>query len=443
MSEYWRLELGRRQELLANRDYVPDQLMLLFRERDRFWDASRAEWLVVNADVEDDTVEEWDSRHLFGYRATVGELRARLSLQGFGPIQVRGAAVDYLAAEQSDPDRHVPESWRTFDNRSPEKLLDECIAWRKRWHILDVPPKAGSEEQYFSHTWDSVCESFDDPRFALALLLTRAQATTSVTLELSNLVVGGWMEPTEHPHATAQRRLQIETSVSGAVIVVTEGSSDARFLQRALDLARPAVADQFAFLDFEGTSAAGGTDRVVALVKGLAAANVSNRVVAVLDNDCAGRLAERDLSKVTLPSRFSVMRLPRLAYATSYPTVGPEGAGTADINNRAVSIELSFGLDLLRRVAGGQLPPVRWGGYVAALDDYQGAITMKREIKDSLDEALSATGLPELTPELSGGCETLAEALVGAVADVTPLMASQYSPLLRARVHDPMLDRGY
>jgi hypothetical protein len=173
---------------------------------------------------------------------------------------------------------------------------------------------------------------------------------------------------------------------------------------------------------------------VLSLTSGLAAANVSNRVVAVLDNDTAGRQAERELLRRSLPRHFTVARLPDVPHATAYPTSGPDGLSTSDVNGRAVSVELMFGLDVLRRVTGQEPPRVRWGTYLQSMDAYQGVVTMKREIQAELRRVLTtAARLEDLESQIAGGCQRLTATLVDAVAEGTPMMATDYSPLLHVR----------
>jgi hypothetical protein len=132
-------------------------------------------------------------------------------------------------------------------------------------------------------------KSFDDPRFALSLALTNTRAATMVTLDLTDLVLGGRMKADDLPHRDARTRMGAAVAASGPVIVIAEGASDARWLRRSLEIAAPAAAHLFESLDLAEYRAPGGTDRVVSLTKGMAAAGVMNPIVAVLDNDTAGR----------------------------------------------------------------------------------------------------------------------------------------------------------
>jgi hypothetical protein len=115
-------------------------------------------------------------------------------------------------------------------------------------------------------------KSFDEPRFALSLALTNTRAATMVTLDLTDLVLGGWMKADDLPHRDARTRMGAAVAASGSVIVIAEGASDARWLRRRWRSQHP--------LPRTCSSS---------LTKGMAAAGVMTRIVAVLDHDIAGR----------------------------------------------------------------------------------------------------------------------------------------------------------
>jgi hypothetical protein len=116
------------------------------------------------------------------------------------------------------------------------------------------------------------------------------------------------------------------------------------------------------------------------MVKTLAGAGIANRVIAVLDNDAAAEAAMRtQLKDVSLPTRFRVLRHPRIELAADYPAVGPDGITLTDVNGRAASIELYLGRDVLTG-EDGILVPIQWKGYEESLRKYQGEILQKGAI---------------------------------------------------------------
>ena len=141
------------------------------------------------------------------------------------------------------------------------------------------------------------------------------------------------------------------------------------------------------------------------------------------------------LRRSSLPSHFSVRVLPDVKYAKNYPAIGPDGVSVADVNGRAVTIEMMFGEAVLRHAGKGNLPPVRWGGPVGSSGVYQGAIEFKRQAQDAVSVALDlGDSLDKLDPGVAEGCRSLTSLLIDAASNISPMMTSEFSPLLLERV---------
>jgi hypothetical protein len=93
---------------------------------------------------------------------------------------------------------------------------------------------------------------------------------------------------------------------------------------------------------------------------------------------------------VPLPSNIRVLTLPDLELARNYPTLGPTGLVSADINGRACGLELYCGTSALLSDDGG-LRPVQWTGYDRAMKRYQGEPLDKEVIKERYLVALSVS----------------------------------------------------
>lgn len=250
MGSYWTLTAGRRT-LSAGKNYLRDSIALLFTDSE----------LTVKIDPSTSDAEDDADRNqvadVFQYTSTVRRVRSRLAMQGFGQARTYEAALGYLRDVLSDPE----EAYRFSEKESsrydtPVDLLDTVVDWAAKHYWSSVANDAASK--YLDEVWRDLIECFDDPRFAISLLIRGARANTAVKLDLSDCVMGGWLEPDERPHLTASARLSSRVSSSGPVIVITEGRTDALFMRRALGLADPGVAHQFTFLDFESTAAPGG-----------------------------------------------------------------------------------------------------------------------------------------------------------------------------------------
>jgi hypothetical protein len=142
----------------------------------------------------------------------------------------------------------------------------------------------------------------------------------------------------------------------------------------------------------------------VKFLKAFAAARAPLRLIAVFDNDVAGKDACAQALALNLPRNISVLTLPDIELARKYLTIGPQGAGVADVNGRAASIELYLGRAALNG-EDGNLRPVRWKGYVPPLNAYQGEVEGKAEICASflggIRDVANAEAARNVYPELA------------------------------------------
>lgn len=444
MGSWWNVEIGGQDAPVWGKSFVPDELMLLFGDDDYYVDSTK---LQVLEDVEsratdvDDSPANWFS-NVMGYSTTAGALRRRLQLQGFSSEWICRLSTAFF--EDQREERHGLASWEDRSALYPNSsAITAALTTRfGRAAGAGIPPdwQTHPREHFLFEKWGELREAFDDPRFALALSLSRTRDSTQVKLDLTDLVLGGWMTGAENPHGEARSRMAAVMAADGPVIVVTEGASDARRLQRSLEISAPDVANLFTFLDFD-FKPPGGTDRVVSLTKGMAAAGVMNRIVAVLDNDIAGREAKAQLLKLDLPIRVTAICLPEVPYAGSYPTLGPSGCGMENVNGRAASMEFMFGEDILRDKAG-VLAPVRWQAFNERFKDYQGHLgsSDKTDVGKRIDAALSATVKTDITMQVEEGCARLATTLIAAVHIPQRIPASESSILTAMWRRDPFAD---
>ncbi|RYY74600.1 MAG: hypothetical protein EOO52_13630 [Gammaproteobacteria bacterium] len=176
---------------------------------------------------------------------------------------------------------------------------------------------------------------------------------------------------------------------SDVVLIATEGTTDAFILKNAFEILRPDVADFFQFFEIGIGSShpASGTDGLVKLGKALCQINLGSRVLFLFDNDAEGVDANQKLLCETLPNEIDSMTLPNLAEFESFPTVGPEGRKSSNINGRAAAIECYLDLSLEGR------PPafVTWRHYKDRLGIYHGVLEHKetyvKKFKDSLKDS--------------------------------------------------------
>lgn len=112
----------------------------------------------------------------------------------------------------------------------------------------------------------------------------------------------------------------------------------------------------------------------------------------ILDNDAEGVDALRRLEQLDMPDNMRTMLLPDLDAFRAFPTIGPEGAYTSDINGRAAAIECY--LDL--RLPNYGLPLVRWSNYKKDVDAWHGSLehkeTYMRHFLNQTPEMLRSDG---------------------------------------------------
>jgi hypothetical protein len=448
VGSWWSVEVGDREVPIWGKNYVPDTLMLAFADEDLVVHAPSIEALARYESDAPAVDSRLDGEHgvrqsrLFHYTATAGTIRTRLALQGFSTKWVCKLATAFVEDryDGDDPFEYWPEGAPVYPNAG--SVISALTSRRGLSRIsARYSSTPGSETGFLHGWWEELHEAFDDPRFALALTLARTRATTPVTVDLSDLVLGGWLEGTELPHQAARSRLSTAISADGPVIVIVEGSSDARWLERALELAVPEVSHCFEFLDFHQHNPPGGVDRVVSLTKGMAAAGVMNRVVAVFDNDTAGQDAARHLAGSSLPERFSVVTLPDVSFAGTYPTLGPEGQHNGNVNGRAVSIEFMFG-DQVLRDEDGSLFAVRWQSFIERASDYQGrlAAAHKKVVANRIGRALAEQDRQLISEEVLQGCRRLSKMLINAAHPPERVPASDASVLSSAWARDPFVE---
>jgi hypothetical protein len=164
-------------------------------------------------------------------------------------------------------------------------------------------------------------------------------------------------------------------------------TTDIYVLQQTLKLLYPHLYDYYSFMDFSSSNAMGSAPQLAAMVKAFAGSGIANRVIAVFDNDTAGLDAMRSLAKTNIPENIKVIRYPDIEMAANYPTLGPSGVSSLNINGLACALELYFGVDTLK-IEGG-LAPVQWKGYVEGVKQYQGGILRKKDLQEAFSRKLA------------------------------------------------------
>ena len=231
---------------------------------------------------------------------------------------------------------------------------------------------------------------FDDfgELIRLRALLDASPNVKRVRLDATELTEGGWVDP-EGPICDRDGDDWGLATPLAPVMVLAEGKWDIRVLAKSLSVLFPDREEFFTFFQHSAFRVDGGASFLVKMLRAFAAARAPLRLVAVFDNDTAGLEALRQARSDGLPARFALVRLPDIALARGYPTLGPTGEHVADVNGRAASIELYLGREALSE--GEELRPVRWKGVVKGEDTYQGEVEGKARIQEKFERLLGET----------------------------------------------------
>lgn len=393
MGTYTTLFLGD-FELASSKSAVIPEVMTVFSEADRRCRWRRAD----NGDIVGGPVEDDDILREVDYAVPVAAAIQRLDIMGFTLERCRREYEQIRLAELQNY-REVPEadsgSSDPFDEFNADKIekferltFDNYVAGFKEvfqgklcWHELD-PEKLASldatatyilEEQYYGrHFFGFFCQ---DIRMFLRMAISLAPPELILRQDVSDLLASGYVKEQDPIRDDAVQLLVERYPENAPRIVLTEGSSDADILHKSLAVLFPHLVGYYTFFDFHGSKAAGGATELIKVVKAFSAAGVANRVIAVLDNDTAAHEARRVLKEVKLSDNVVVIHYPDRAWFREYPTQGPTGNVSSDVNGKAASIELYLGRDML--AIDGHLRPIQLAGYSQSMRAFQGELLDK------------------------------------------------------------------
>ena len=199
-------------------------------------------------------------------------------------------------------------------------------------------------------------------------ILSVVDSDSKIEYNLTNIIEGGWIS--EKP------KQLINTE---KIIVLTEGKIDTEFLKICINYFFPHLDGYYHFMDFENSRYEANASRLVHTIKSFVGSGIKNLIIALFDNDSAAKKEIKNLKKVKLPDNIKVLQYPEIEWAKNYPTIGPTGIESMDINGLAGSIEMYLGQDCL--IENGEFIPIQWTGYMDSIDKYQGVILKKEEIQ--------------------------------------------------------------
>lgn len=368
-----------------------------------FQETNRQQYLVDVAD--DDYAEDDTEMDLSLYREAfvrpLSQILPRLNLAGW-TIRAAQAEYELLLNDQQDLDEGAGPTPLTMLS------FDEFCALVERYPLSELDPTADFDknESFFAARFRATQQAMDRlPRPGDAVYWSEQSYFASRVCLLhpySMLQVFGRAEVNRNSKVVwqygplvADGKALIDEFVPGAtrpqtVLIATEGTSDSHILKHAFQALRQDISDFFRFVDLDERHPFWGTGNLVKFAEGLMRIDIQNKVLFVLDNDAEGVDALARLNRLRMPSNMRAMLLPDEEFFSSFPAIGPEGMGCADINGRAAAIECYLDLRL-----GDYGPPsVRWSNYKKDVDAWQGALehkeTYMRHFLDQTVESLNS-----------------------------------------------------
>lgn len=418
MSSYASLTLGS-LEIGDSRNGVDPELIWLFRPSDKHVEkVTRRNRARLAKYILPEYIEEFDDANpltCVEYRCTVADLRDRLDLKGFtlemAKERFNQVGLQY-EAQVMETESHSETCSQKLCPLTIESWLDAIIRIKEECLTEETLTKVPSDDEQLplltdmlqfsnrnTYGFPGLGSAYGLPTFDyllfIRLVIESARSDEYLVYDLTDLVYAGYVD--EEDDCVTLAEVETNTSIvfHQKVIVLTEGRTDKDFLERSLKILYPHLSDYFHFFDFNLNKHPGGTGVLANLVRAFAAASVEHRILALFDNDASAKDALKNLDAESFPGNIRFRHYPDLAMAENYPTIGPSGRDTMNVNGLAGSLELYLGQDVLKS-DDGELPPVQWIGYQRGVCQYQGEVLDKKKIQDRFSAKLRAC---ETSPE--------------------------------------------
>lgn len=356
---------------------VPDSIIALFREE---------QWTRIQTDINmlDEPI------YSYSLVSPAEEILARLALYGITDAtfqralnECREERLVWVQQWRPQQEQWVAEMQNRYAIIDTIDALVPLLSARIDWNLEKI--KAAQVAYPVAEEVLSALHRRDPRLIVYACAFT--DPTSTLVLDLTDLVSDDgieqwWIRPDGgNLCAAAVTRLSSQAGMP-PVRVLTEGKTDKEFIQAALNILRPDIADLIVFLNAEAKAELHAA-ALARMVKQFSAARVEHPVVAVFDNDTAGHKEHDTVPRAALLANINIITLPYLELARLYPTLLPPPAphGSVqfeNINGRACAIELYLGIDVLTN--NGALEPVQWSAGPSG-QPLQGSLVNKEKVK--------------------------------------------------------------
>ena len=391
-------------------EYIDAWLMSLFRPSDKIITSSLPINFPSNLDYYRKEMKDYPDLKVIYYEAPVYIIRDRLRVLGYDLETAKVGFQAWISAEKdhyfelatqkeskekniidSQLSDHYRRQAEILSNFSPDKWIEnlKTIHYshinKGYWNLDEGPYKETDIGFMLSFNWYGLTEC--PTLIPLRLAIEAFENSRKFIYDLTELVWGDYYSYDDDSVLFGDEISEIEFNSSSKIIILTEGKTDAWILSEVFNILYPHLKDYYFFLDFESTKFGGGVGNLANVVKAFAGAGIINNVIALFDNDTAAVSACKVFENISLPSNIIVHHLPELDLLKNYPTIGPSGLSTLDVNGMASSIELFLGEDILRNDEG-TLMPIQWTGFDSSVGQYQGEVLDKSHLHTQFQDKL-------------------------------------------------------
>ncbi len=225
------------KEVFTYRNEVDPEMLYLFSEGELLHlTGNEATKYATRWNVDGMSPEEIEDLEVFVYAAPAGVLKDRLGVLGFGETLVKEVFEESL----EDDIKHAATFAQMHSGKDYVKDVEERLkelqkldydTWTQQLDAY-ISSKRSVEEKEVRSVYDEgplKILSYTDQRVLLRAILEHIDEKEVVTLDLTDLAEGGWLDEQDSDSAL---RKSWELA-SGAPIIITEGTYDAQVLMRA------------------------------------------------------------------------------------------------------------------------------------------------------------------------------------------------------------------
>lgn len=406
--------------IIGQKASVPDFLSSLFTEADRC--------VLFNKEREEDDIFYSASRDAICIRLDLNGCTRAFAEHRFNEWRERKLNDLKTSSDRrgNDEDFWVKEydlllsfTWPQWLKRVPEVLRTKYHGERYDRHLDEIDKYMKEDDFIDSWLWFDGVESL----VVIRALLEACTEVSSVSLNVGDLVHAGWLEKEAQVCERSNSIVKTMGQPINPTILLGEGKSDIAILKAAMPHFHPELEGYLTFLDHADFSVAGGTSPLIQILKSFAAAGIPSNFVALFDNDAAGVEALETVQALNLPPNIIAITMPEIDLARVYPTIGPQGEATMDINGEGCSIEIYLGQDALSK--DSKLRPVEWGAPNKKMNLYQGVIIEKGDVQSAFLQAMKA---PRINTDDYPEMKQLWKAIIRAATKVAQTAQSRARP---------------